>query len=91
MSIKKNNMLEKEEANDNLKYGENKRKKQEDMMVAGLTKKQKQVIKSKQKIATAVGEPINVSDLLNNPGFKALGDKKDPATKKEIEEFIDQI
>ncbi len=92
MSIKQERNIEKEKtAIDNLTYGSDKFKKQEKMMIAGLTKKQKSALKTKKKIADLTGESINVNDILDDPGFKAGGDKKDPATKEEVEAFLNQL
>ena len=70
---------------DNLDYST---KKKNNIELAKLTKDQMSVISKKKKIADMTGQDLDVEQILNNPGFKALGDKKDPATKKDIEEFI---
>ena len=49
---------EKEKAIDNISYRITKDKKQEDMMMAKLTKKQKMVLKKKQNLANMMGESI---------------------------------
>ena len=81
---------EKERAIDNLSYQQDKIKKQEDMMMAKLTKNQKKVLKKKQSMANMMGESVKIEDIINDPGFKALGSKKEPATKEEIEEFLNK-
>ena len=92
MSIKQERNIEKEKtAIDNLTYGNNKFKKQEKMLIAGLTKKQKTALKTKNNLAKRMGESVNVNEVLNDPGFIAGGDKKDPATKEEVEAFLNQL
>ena len=92
MSIKQERNIEKEKtAIDNLSYGSNKFKKQEKMLIAGLTKKQKTALKTKNNLAKRMGESVNVNEVLNDPGFIAGGDKKDPATKEEVEAFLNQL
>ena len=92
MSIKKERNIEREKtAIDNLTYGNNKFKKQDEMLIAGLSKRQKIILKTKNKIAKASETPINVDEVLNDPGFKAAGSPKDPATKQEVEAFLDQL
>ena len=61
------------------------------MLIAGLTKKQKIAIKTKNNLAKRMGESVNVNEVLNDPGFIAGGDKKDPATKEEVEAFLNQL
>ena len=75
---------EKEKAIDNISYRITKDKKQEDMMMAKLTKKQKQVLEKKQNLANMMGESIRIQDIMNDPLFKTIGDKKKPATAEEI-------
>ena len=92
MSIKQERNIEKEKtAIDNLTYGSNKFKTQEKMLIAGLTKKQKTALKTKNNLAKRMGESVNVNEVLNDPGFIAGGDKKDPATKEEVEAFLNQL
>ena len=92
MSIKQERNIEKEKtAIDNLTYGSNKFKKQEKMLIAGLTKKQKTALKTKNNLAKRMGDSVNVNEVLNDPGFIAGGDKKDPATKEEVEAFLNQL
>ena len=86
MAIRK----EEKEAIDNITYKMDKDKKIEDTMVAKLNKKQKMVLKKKQNLANMMGEPIKVEDIVNDPLFKSIGDKKSPATKEEVKEFLEQ-
>ena len=82
--------IEEKEAIDNITYKIDKDKKIEDTMVAKLNKKQKMVLKKKQNLANMMGEPIKVEDIVNDPLFKSIGDKKSPATKEEVKEFLEQ-
>ena len=86
MAIRK----EEKEAIDNITYKMDKDKKIEDTMIAKLNKKQKMVLKKKQNLANMMGEPIKVEDIVNDPLFKSIGDKKSPATKEEVKEFLEQ-
>ena len=86
MAIRK----EEKEAIDNITYKVDKDKKIEDTMVAKLNKKQKMVLKKKQSMANMMGESVKIEDIINDPGFKALGSKKEPATREEIEEFLNK-
>ena len=86
MAIRK----EEKEAIDNITYKIDKDKKIEDTMVAKLNKKQKMVLKKKQNLANMMGESIKVEDIVNDPLFKSIGDKKSPATKEEVKEFLEQ-
>ena len=52
---------------DNIKYRDKKDELQKDMMMAKLTSMQKSVLKKKQKMATAMGEPMNTETLVNDP------------------------
>ena len=81
---------EKERAIDNLSYQQDKSKKQEDMMMAKLTKKQKMVLKKKQNLANMMGESIKIENIINDPLFKTIGDKNKPATAEEIQEFLNK-
>tara|TARA_R100001079_G_scaffold30001_1_gene15163 strand:+ start:243 stop:506 length:264 start_codon:yes stop_codon:yes gene_type:complete len=81
---------EKERAIDNLSYQQDKSKKQEDMMMAKLTNMQKSVLKLKKKNSEQMGEPIKIEDIMNDPVFQTIGDKKKPATKEEIQEFLNK-
>jgi hypothetical protein len=60
------------------------------MKVAKLTNMQKSVLKLKRKNSQAMGEPIKIEDIMNDPVFKTIGDKKKPATKEEIQEFLNK-
>ena len=92
MSIKQERNIEKEKtAIDNFTYGNNKFKKQDEMLIAGLTKRQKIVLKTKNRIAKATDTSVDVNEVLDDPGFKAAGNKKDPATKQEVEAFLNQL
>ena len=86
MSIREEN----KKVQDNVSYKSDKDKKQEDMMMAKLTKNQKKVLKKKQSMANMMGESVKIEDIINDPGFKALGSKKEPATREEIEEFLNK-
>ena len=86
MSIREEN----KKVQDNVSYKSDKDKKQEYMMKAKLTKKQKLVLKKKQNLANMMGEPIKVEDIVNDPLFKTIGSNKDPATKEEIKEFLEE-
>ena len=66
MSIKKERNIEREKtAIDNLTYGTDKFKKQDEMLIVGLTKKQKSALKTKDKIAKRMGESVDVNEVLN--------------------------
>ena len=60
------------------------------MKVAKLTNMQKSVLKLKRKNSQAMGEPIKIEDIMNDPVFQTIGDKKEPATKEEIQEFLNK-
>ena len=75
---------------DNIKYRDKKDELQKDMMMAKLTSMQKSVLKKKQKMATAMGKPVNTETLVNDPLFKKIGDENNPATKEEINEFLNK-
>ena len=75
---------------DNIKYRDKKDELQKDMMMAKLTSMQKSVLKKKQKMANAMGEPMNTETLVNDPLFKKIGDENNPATKEEINEFLNK-
>ena len=75
---------------DNIKYRDKKDELQKDMMMAKLTKKQKQVLEKKQNLANMMGESIRIQDIMNDPLFKTIGDKKKPATAEEIQEFLNK-
>jgi hypothetical protein len=61
------------------------------MMMAKLTKRQKAVINKKQNIANLTGESINVKDLVSDKAFQTVGDKDDPATVQEVNDYIKTI
>ena len=61
------------------------------MMMAKLTKRQKAVIDKKQNIANLTGESINVKDLVSDKAFQTVGDKDDPATVQEVNDYIKTI
>ena len=61
------------------------------MMMAKLTRRQKAVIDKKQNIANLTGESINVKDLVNDKAFQTVGDKDDPATVQEVNNYIKTI
>ena len=61
------------------------------MMMAKLTRRQKAVIDTKQNIANLTDESINVKDLVNDKAFQTLGDKDDPATVQEVNDYIKTI
>ena len=75
---------------DNIKYRDKKDELQKNMMMAKLTNMQKSVLKKKQKMANAMGEPMNTEALVNDPLFKKIGDENNPATKEEINEFLNK-
>jgi len=81
---------EKEKAIDNISYRITKDKKQEDTMMAKLTKQQKAVLKKKQNLANMMGESIKIENIINDPLFKTIGDKNKPATAEEIQEFLNK-
>ena len=62
-----------------------------DSMVAKLTKTQKAALRKKQNIANATGEPIKAEDLVKDKIFIAAGDKKEPATVQEINDYLEKI
>ena len=62
-----------------------------DSMVAKLTKTQKAALRKKQNIANLTGEPIKVDELVKDKIFIAAGDKKEPATVQEINNYLKEI
>ena len=62
-----------------------------DSMMVKLTKTQKAALKRKQNIANLTGEPIKVEDLVKDKVFIAAGDKKEPATVQEINNYLKEI
>ena len=61
------------------------------MMMAKLTRRQKAVIDTKQNIANLTDESINVKDLVSDKAFQTVGDKDDPATVQEVNDYIKTI
>ena len=62
-----------------------------DSMIVKLTKTQKAALRRKQNIANATGEPIKAEDLVKDKIFTAAGDKKEPATVQEINNYLKEI
>ena len=62
-----------------------------DSMVAKLTKTQKAALRKKQNIANLTGEPIKVDELVKDKIFIEAGDKKEPATVQEINNYLKEI
>ena len=87
MAIRKE---EEKKAIDNITYKMDKDKKTDDMLFAKLNKQQKLVLNKKKKIADMTGEPVNIKQLVNDKLFQTIGDKKNPATEKEIKEFLEE-
>ena len=84
--IEKNGM----EIVDNMN-GEKRANNKLDSMMVKLTKTQKAALKRKQNIANATGEPIKAEDLVKDEIFIAAGDKKEPATVQEINNYLKEI
>jgi hypothetical protein len=82
---------ENKKVQDNMNYKSDKDKMQEGMLMAKLTKTQKLALKKKQNIADATGEPIKAEDLVKDKVFIAAGDKKEPATVEEINNYLKEI
>ena len=82
---------ENKKVQDNMNYKSDKDKMQEGMLMAKLTKMQEAALRNKQKIADATGEPIKASDLVKDKIFMAAGDKKEPATIQEINDYLEKI
>ena len=82
---------ENKKVQDNMDYKSDKDKMQEGMLMAKLTKTQKLALKKKQNIADATGEPIKAEDLVKDKIFIAAGDKKEPATVEEINNYLKEI
>ena len=82
---------ENKKVQDNMDYKSDKDKMQEGMLMAKLTKTQKLALKKKQNIANATGEPIKAEDLVKDKIFIAAGDKKEPATVEEINNYLKEI
>ena len=81
---------EEKKAIDNISYKIDRDKKTDDMLFAKLNKKQKAVLNKKKKIADMTGESVDIKQVVNDKLFKAIGDKKNPATTKEIKEFLEE-
>ena len=82
---------ENKKVQDNMDYKSDKDKMQEGMLMAKLTKTQKLALKKKQNIADATGEPIKAEDLVKDKVFISAGDKKEPATVEEINNYLKEI
>ena len=82
---------ENKKVQDNMNYKSDKDKMQEEMLMAKLTKTQKAALRKKQNIANATGEPIKADDLVKDKIFMAAGDKKEPATIQEINDYLKKI
>ena len=81
---------EEKKAIDNISYKIDRDKKTDDMLFAKLNKKQKAVLNKKKKIANMTGESVDIKQVVNDKLFKTIGDKKNPATAKEIKEFLEE-
>ena len=82
---------ENKKVQDNMDYKSDKDKMQKPMLMVKLTKTQEAALRTKQKIADATGEPIKASDLIKDKIFMAAGDKKEPATVQEINDYLEKI
>ena len=82
---------ENKKVQDNMDYKSDKDKMQKPMLMVKLTKTQEAALRNKQKIADATGEPIKASDLVKDKIFMAAGDKKEPATIQEINDYLEKI
>ena len=82
---------ENKKVQDNMDYKSDKDKMQKSMLMVKLTKTQEAALRTKQKIADATGEPIKASDLVKDKIFMAAGDKKEPATIQEINDYLEKI
>ena len=82
---------ENKKVQDNMDYKSDKDKMQEEMLMAKLTETQKAALRKKQNIANATGEPIKAEDLVKDKIFIAAGDKKEPATIQEINDYLKKI
>ena len=82
---------ENKKVQDNMDYKSDKDKMQKPMLMVKLTKTQEAALRTKQKIADATGEPIKASDLVKDKIFMAAGDKKEPATIQEINDYLEKI
>ena len=82
---------ENKKVQDNMNYKSDKDKMQEGMLMAKLTKTQKAALRKKQNIANLTGEPIKVDELVKDKIFIEAGDKKEPATVQEINNYLKEI
>ena len=82
---------ENKKVQDNMDYKSDKDKMQKSMLMVKLTKTQEAALRNKQKIADATGEPIKADDLVKDKIFMAAGDKKEPATIQEINDYLEKI
>ena len=82
---------ENKKVQDNMDYKSDKDKMQKPMLMVKLTKTQEAALRTKQKIADATGEPIKADDLVKDKIFMAAGDKKEPATIQEINDYLEKI
>ena len=82
---------ENKKVQDNMDYKSDKDKMQKPMLMVKLTKTQEAALRNKQKIADATGEPIKADDLVKDKIFMAAGDKKEPATVQEINDYLEKI
>ena len=82
---------ENKKVQDNMDYKSDKDKMQKSMLMVKLTKTQEAALRTKQKIADATGEPIKADDLVKDKIFMAAGDKKEPATVQEINDYLEKI
>ena len=82
---------ENKKVQDNMDYKSDKDKMQKPMLMVKLTKTQEAALRTKQKIADATGEPIKAEDLVKDKIFIEAGDKKEPATVEEINNYLKEI
>jgi Cdc6-like AAA superfamily ATPase len=82
---------ENKKVQDNIDYKSDKDKMQKEMLMAKLTNTQKAALKKKLNIANLTGEPIKAEDLVKDKAFIAGGDKKEPATVEEINNYLKEI
>ena len=82
---------ENKKVQDNMDYKSDKDKMQKPMLMVKLTKTQEAALRNKQKIADATGEPIKAEDLVKDKIFIEAGDKKEPATVEEINNYLKEI
>ena len=82
---------ENKKVQDNMDYKSDKDKMQKEMLMAKLTNTQKAALKTKLNIANLTGESIKAEDLVKDKVFIAAGDKKEPATVEEINNYLKEI